>query len=117
LIKDNHITACGSITEAVARVRLNAPFMAPVEVECVDLEQVKEAVAAGADFIMLDNATVETMAEAVRLIDGRARVEASGAITLETLPQVAKSGVDFISLGALTHSAPSVDFNMKVETR
>lgn len=116
LIKDNHITACGSITEAVARVRGNAPFMAPVEVECVDLAQVKEAVAAGADFILLDNASVDIMTEAVRLINGKAKVEASGGITLERLPQVAASGVDFISMGALTHSAPSVDFNMKVET-
>jgi len=115
LVKDNHIAACGSITEAVARIRRNAPFMAPVEVECTDLDQVKEALGAQADFVMLDNASVEIMAEAVRLVAGKARVEASGGITLDTLPQVAKTGVDFISLGALTHSAPSVDFNMKVE--
>lgn len=115
LIKDNHITACGSISEAVALVRRNAPFMTPIEVECANLDQVREALAAGADFIMLDNATVEIMAEAVRIIDGKAPVEASGGITLETLPRVADTGVDFISLGALTHSAPSVDFNMKVE--
>jgi nicotinate-nucleotide pyrophosphorylase (carboxylating) len=115
LIKDNHITACGSIIEAVARVRRNAPFMTPIEVECENLDQVKEALAAGADFIMLDNASIETMEEAVRLIDGKARVEASGGITLDKLPRVAGTGVDFISLGALTHSAPSMDFNMKVE--
>jgi len=115
LVKDNHITACGSITEAVARVRRNAPFMTPIEVECTDLEQVKEALSAGADFIMLDNVSVEKMAEAVRVINGKAKVEASGGITLDTLRQVADTGVDFISLGALTHSAPSVDFNMKVE--
>jgi len=114
LIKDNHISACGSITEAVARVRCNAPFMAPIEVECTDLDQVKEALAAGAEFIMLDNASLAMMAKAVRVINGKARVEASGGITLGMLPRVAKTGVDFISLGALTHSAPSVDFNMKL---
>jgi nicotinate-nucleotide pyrophosphorylase (carboxylating) len=115
LIKDNHIAACGSIAEAVACIRRNAPFMAPVEVECTDLDQVKESLVAGADFVMLDNASIEIMTEAVRLVGSKARVEASGGITLDTLPQVAKTGVDFISLGALTHSAPSVDFNMKVE--
>lgn len=116
LVKDNHIAACGSITEAVARIRRNAPFMTPIEVECADLDQVREALSAGADFIMLDNVNIEEMAEAVRLVDGKAPVEASGGITLETLPHVADTGVDFISLGALTHSAPSVDFNMKVES-
>lgn len=115
LVKDNHIAACGSIAEAVARIRRSAPFMTPIEVECANLDQVREALSAGADFIMLDNVNIEEMAEAVRLIDGKAPVEASGGITLETLPRVADTGVDFISLGALTHSAPSVDFNMKVE--
>ncbi|MGH7767957.1 MAG: carboxylating nicotinate-nucleotide diphosphorylase, partial [Candidatus Binatia bacterium] len=114
LIKDNHIAAAGSIIGAVRQVREQSPFMAKVEVECENLGQVREALEAGADVIMLDNVNPKEMAEAVRLIDKRAWVEASGGITLETLRAVAASGVDFISVGALTHSAPSVDFNMKV---
>ena len=114
LVKDNHIEATGSIAEAVKAVRRHAPFMAKVEVEAGNLTQVQEAIDAGADVIMLDNMTLAQMAQAVRLIDKRAWVEASGGITLETIRQVAATGVDFISSGALTHSAPVVDFNMKI---
>lgn len=114
LVKDNHIIGSGSIAQAVQRVRRHAPFMARVEVECADLKQVQEALAAGADVIMLDNMETKQMAEAVRLIDKRAWVEASGGITLERVREVAEAGVDFISVGALTHSAPAVDFNMKI---
>ncbi len=114
LIKDNHIAAAGSIAQAVKLVRLHAPFMARVEVECSDLKQVGEAVQAGADVIMLDNMGTQEMAEAVRLINKRAWVEASGGITIERLREIAEAGVDFISIGALTHSAPAVDFNMKI---
>lgn len=114
LIKDNHIAAAGSIAEAVKLVRLHAPFMARVEVECSELKQVGEALQAGADVIMLDNMGTQEMAEAVRLINKRAWVEASGGITIERLREVAEAGVDFISIGALTHSAPAVDFNMKI---
>jgi nicotinate-nucleotide pyrophosphorylase (carboxylating) len=114
LVKDNHIAAAGSIAAAVERVRCGAPFMARVEVECASLEQIGDALAAGADVIMLDNMNVTQMAEAVRLIDKRAWVEASGGITMETLREVAATGVDFISVGALTHSAPAIDFNMKI---
>ena len=114
LVKDNHIEATGSIAEAVNAVRRHAPFMAKVEVEAGSLKQVQEAIDAGADVIMLDNMTLAQMAQAVRLINKRAWVEASGGITLETIRQVAETGVDFISSGALTHSAPVVDFNMKI---
>ena len=116
LVKDNHIAAAGSIAGAVQQVRRQAPFMAKVEVECADLGQVREALEAGADVIMLDNMNTKEMAEAVRLINKRAWVEASGGITIESLRSVAETGVDFISVGALTHSAPAVDFNMKVAT-
>ncbi|HXG50775.1 MAG TPA: carboxylating nicotinate-nucleotide diphosphorylase [candidate division Zixibacteria bacterium] len=114
LVKDNHIEATGSIAEAVKAVRRHAPFMAKVEVETSNLAQVREAVEAGADVIMLDNMSIAEMTEAVRLVNKRAWVEASGGITLENIRQVAATGVDFISSGALTHSAPVVDFNMKI---
>ncbi len=114
LVKDNHIAASGSINEAVKRIRRQAPFMARIEVECSDLKQVQAAVDAGADVIMLDNMATKEMAEAVQLINKRAWVEASGGITIERVREVAAAGVDFISVGALTHSAPAVDFNMKI---
>jgi nicotinate-nucleotide pyrophosphorylase (carboxylating) len=114
LVKDNHIEATGSIADAVKAVRRHAPFMAKVEVETSNMKQVQEAIDAAADVIMLDNMTIAQMTEAVKLVNKRAWVEASGGITLETIRQVAATGVDFISSGALTHSAPVVDFNMKI---
>src|SRR5258708_34401332 len=114
LVKDNHIEATGSIAEAVKAVRRHAPFMAKVEVEAGNLKQVQEAIDAGADVIMLHHITLAHTAESVEMVNKRAWVEASGGITLETIRQVAATGVDFISSGALTHSAPVVDFNMKI---
>jgi nicotinate-nucleotide pyrophosphorylase (carboxylating) len=114
LVKDNHIEATGSIADAVKAVRRHAPFMAKVEVETSNMQQVQEAIDAGADVIMLDNMSIAQMSEAVKLVNKRAWVEASGGITLESIRQVAATGVDFISSGALTHSAPVVDFNMKI---
>ncbi len=114
IIKDNHITASGSIAQAVEKVRSNSPFMSRVEVECEDLKQVQKALDAKADVIMLDNMDTATMKEAVKLIKKRVWVEASGGITMERVREVAEAGVDFISVGALTHSAPAVDFNMKI---
>jgi nicotinate-nucleotide pyrophosphorylase (carboxylating) len=114
LVKDNHIEATGSIADAVKAVRRHAPFMAKVEVETSSMKQVQEAIDAGADVIMLDNMSIAQMTEAVKLVNKRAWVEASGGITLESIRQVAATGVDFISSGALTHSAPVVDFNMKI---
>jgi nicotinate-nucleotide pyrophosphorylase (carboxylating) len=112
LIKDNHIAACGSIREAVDKVRRRIPHTIRIEVETDSLDQVEECLACGVDIIMLDNMSPEIMAEAVRLINGRALVEASGGVTLETVEAIAISGVDIISIGALTHSAPSCDIGM-----
>ena len=108
LIKDNHIDFCGSITAAVEKARLGAPGL-EIEVEARTLEHVHEALAAGVERILLDNMSLEMMAEAVRLTAGRAKLEASGNVTLETVRAIAETGVDFISSGALTHSAQVFD--------
>lgn len=115
LIKDNHIVAAGGITTAVARARAGMPHTTTIEVECTTLAEVDEALQAGADAILLDNMTVDALASAVRHIDHRALVEASGGITLATIAAVAQTGVDIISVGALTHSAPAVDLSMRIE--
>lgn len=112
LIKDNHIAACGSIAEAVEKVREKASHTIRIEVEVDTYDQIDECLGADVDVIMLDNMGLTTMAEAVKMIDGRALVEASGGISLETVEQVAATGVDIISVGALTHSAPSCDISM-----
>lgn len=113
LLKDNHIGAAGSITKAIEMARAYAPFVRKIEIETETLEQVKEAVEAGADIIMLDNMDNETMRKAVELIDGRAQTECSGNVTKERLKSIAATGVDFVSCGALTHSAPIIDFSLK----
>lgn len=113
MLKDNHIDAAGGIAAAVAGARAHAPFVCTVEVECEDLDMVREALDAGADIIMLDNMTHEQMAEAVALIDGRAKVEASGNVDAGNIRALADLGVDFISSGALTHSAPILDLSLK----
>ncbi|MDD4494860.1 MAG: carboxylating nicotinate-nucleotide diphosphorylase [Eubacteriales bacterium] len=113
LIKDNHIDASGSITEAVRKVREAIPHTAKIEVEVQDLDQVSEAVEVGVDIIMLDNMDIETMREAVKIINKRAVVEASGNVTIERLPEIAATGVDIISSGALTHSAKALDLSLK----
>lgn len=114
LIKDNHIKAAGSITAAVERVRESVGEDFSIEVETKTMEQVKEAVSCGADVIMLDNMGIREIEEAVRLIDHRALVEASGGVALENVGEIARSGVDFISVGALTHSAPCLDISFGV---
>lgn len=113
MLKDNHIDAAGGVAAAVAGARAHAPFVCTVEVECEDLDMVREALEAGADIIMLDNMTHEQMAEAVALIDGRAKVEASGNVDAGNIRALADLGVDFISSGALTHSAPILDLSLK----
>ncbi len=113
MLKDNHIDAAGGVSAAVAGARAHAPFVCTVEVECEDLDMVREALVAGADIIMLDNMTHEQMAEAVALIDGRAKVEASGNVDAGNIRALADLGVDFISSGALTHSAPILDLSLK----
>ena len=113
LLKDNHIGAAGSITKAITMSKEYAPFVRKIEIEVETLEQVKEAVEAGADIIMLDNMTPEVMKQAVELIDGRAQTECSGNITKENIARIREIGVDFVSSGALTHSAPILDISMK----
>lgn len=115
LIKENHIAAAGGITIAVERARRYIPHTLKVEVEVETLDQVKEAVSAGADIIMLDNMDTETMREAVSIIDGRALVEASGGVNLDTVAAIAATGVDIISVGALTHSPKAMDISMLME--
>jgi nicotinate-nucleotide pyrophosphorylase (carboxylating) len=112
LIKENHVAAAGGIAVAVARARERAPHTLRVEVETRNLTEVEEALAAGADVIMLDNMKPDMLREAVALIDGRAISEASGGVTLETVRAIAETGVDLISVGALTHSSPAVDISM-----
>jgi nicotinate-nucleotide pyrophosphorylase (carboxylating) len=114
LIKDNHIVACGGIREAVARVRNDRPHHLPIEVEASDLNQVKQALESSVDIIMLDNMNLNDIHKAVTLIDGTALIEVSGGITLRTLAEVANTGVDIISIGALTHAAKAVDISMRV---
>ena len=113
LLKDNHIGAAGSVAKAVAMAKEYAPFVRKIEIEVENMEQVKEAVEAGADIIMLDNMTTEMMKEAVELIAGRAQTECSGNITKENIAKILETGVDFVSSGALTHSAPILDISMK----
>jgi nicotinate-nucleotide pyrophosphorylase (carboxylating) len=114
LVKDNHVAACGGVGEAVRRARARASAMLKIEVEVADLAGLEEAISAGADIVLLDNMDEATMAEAVRQTSGRALLEASGNMTLERLPRVAATGVDFISMGALTHSARAVDISFEV---
>lgn len=113
LLKDNHIGAAGSVAKAVKMAQEYAPFVRKIEVEVENLDMVKEAVEAGADIIMLDNMDKETMREAVRIIDGRAKTECSGNVTKENVADLIDIGVDYISSGALTHSAPILDLSLK----
>ena len=113
LLKDNHISAAGSITKAIQMAKAYAPFVRKIEIETETLEQVKEALDAGADIIMLDNMDNETMKKAVEIINGKAQTECSGNVTKERLKEIAEIGVDFVSCGALTHSAPIMDISLK----
>lgn len=113
LLKDNHIGAAGSVTKAIKMAKDYAPFVRKIEIETETLEQVKEAVEAGADIIMLDNMDNETMKKAVELIGDKAETECSGNVTKERLKEIAEIGVDFVSCGALTHSAPIMDISLK----
>ncbi len=114
ILKDNHIEAAGGIAQAVAGARANVAHTIKIEVETTDLAEVQEALDSGAEIIMLDNMTCDEMREAIALIDGRALTEASGGISLETVSQVARTGVDLISVGKLTHSAPAVDISLEL---
>ena len=113
LLKDNHIGAAGSVARAVKMAKEYAPFVRKIEVEAENLDMVKEAVEAGADIIMLDNMSAEEMKEAIRVIGGRAETECSGNVTKENIGRLVSLGVDYISSGALTHSAPILDISLK----
>ena len=113
LLKDNHIGAAGSVAKAIQMAKEYAPFVRKIEVEVENLDMVKEAVEAGADIIMLDNMSTEEMQEAIRIIDGRAETECSGNVTKENIGRLTALGVDYISSGALTHSAPILDISLK----
>jgi nicotinate-nucleotide pyrophosphorylase (carboxylating) len=112
MLKDNHIAVAGSITKAVHRARQKLPILTKIEVECDRLEQVREAADAGADVIMLDNMPVAQMPEAVRIVAGRAKIEASGGIRIDTIRAIAMTGVDYISTSKITQSAPAVDIGL-----
>jgi nicotinate-nucleotide pyrophosphorylase (carboxylating) len=116
LIKDNHLALAGSVTEAVRRARASRAGKKIIEVEVETLDQVQEAISAQADMIMLDNMSVAEMQRAVRLVAGRALLEASGGVTLQNVARVARTGVDFISVGALTHSAAAADISLEIQT-
>ncbi len=118
LIKDNHIAAVGgSIAEALRRAKAKAPRLVKIEIEVTDLAQLQEAVAEGADVVLLDNMDDEMIREAVKLAAGRVQLEVSGGVTLERLPKLAKLGVDFVSMGALTHSARAMDLSLEISTQ
>jgi nicotinate-nucleotide pyrophosphorylase (carboxylating) len=112
MIKDNHISVCGGVAAAVARARAAAPVLTKIEVECDRLDQVREALEAGADMLLLDNMTTGMLREAVAIVAGRIPVEASGGVTLETIRAIAETGVDFISVGRITQGAPAVDIGL-----
>jgi len=114
LIKDNHIRLAGGVVEAVRRMRASGATL-PIEIEAQSLAQVGEAIEAGADIVLLDNLTLEETHEAVRRIAGRAKIEISGGVTLARIPELAATGADFVSVGALTHSAPAADLSLEIE--
>lgn len=115
LIKDNHIAVCGGITPAVQSAKRALPHTMKVEVECTTVQQVAEAIEAGADIVLLDNMTLEQICEAVQLAEGRVLLEASGGVRLDTVRQIAEAGVDAISVGAITHSAPAIDIKLELQ--
>ena len=116
LIKDNHIQACGSIKNAITRMREKIPHTMKIEVEASSLDQVRECISCSVDIIMLDNMEPDMMHEAVKFVDGKALLEASGGINLDNVREVADTGVDYISIGALTHSAPACDISMRLKS-
>ena len=112
MIKDNHIAVCGGLTAAIKRAKAQVPVLTKVEVECDRLDQVREALAAGADMLLLDNMSLDMLREAVAIVDGKVPLEASGGVTLETIRGIAETGVNFVSVGRITQSAPAVDIGL-----
>lgn len=115
LVKDNHIAACGGMRSAIQSIKASTPHLIKVEVEVKDLDELQEALSVGVDVIMLDNMGIEMMKEAVEIVSGRVPLEASGNVNLENIRSIAKTGVDLISVGTLTHSAPAVDISMRIK--
>ena len=115
MIKDNHISICGSVTKAIQNAKKHNPHYAKIEIECDTIDQVKEAITEGVDIILLDNMTIDQINKSLKIIDKRAKVEASGNVSLETVEQIAKTGVDYISIGKITHSAPSADIGLDIK--
>jgi nicotinate-nucleotide pyrophosphorylase (carboxylating) len=115
MIKDNHISICGSVTKAIQSAKKHNPHYAKIEIECDTIDQVKEAIMEGVDIILLDNMTIDQINKSLKIIDKRAKVEASGNVSLGTVEQIAKTGVDYISIGKITHSAPSVDIGLDIK--
>lgn len=115
MIKDNHISICGSVTKAIQSAKKHNPHYAKIEIECDTIDQVKEAIMEGVDIILLDNMTIDQINKSLKIIDKRAKVEASGNVSLGTVEQIAKTGVDYISIGKITHSAPSADIGLDIK--
>lgn len=115
LIKDNHIAAAGGITPAIEAAKIQAPHTLKIEIEVDNLDQLKEAIAVGADIVLLDNMSIEDMRRAVSVADGKVLLEASGGVSLKSVKEIAETGVDIISVGALTHSAPALDISLDIE--
>ncbi|MDP5110625.1 MAG: carboxylating nicotinate-nucleotide diphosphorylase [Rickettsiaceae bacterium] len=115
MIKDNHISICGSVTKAIQSAKKHNPHYAKIEIECDTIDQVKEAIIEGVDIILLDNMTIDQINKSLEIIDKRAKVEASGNVSLGTVEQIAKTGVDYISIGKITHSAPSADIGLDIK--
>jgi nicotinate-nucleotide pyrophosphorylase (carboxylating) len=115
LIKDNHIAICGGIKNALQNAKLNNPHYAKIEIECDTLDQVSEALNEGVDIIMLDNMTINQITEAIKMIGNKSIIEASGNVSLKNIEDIAKTGVDMISIGKITHSAPSVDIGLDIK--
>lgn len=115
MIKDNHISICGSVTKAIQSAKKHNPHYAKIEIECDTIDQVKEAIMEGVDIILLDNMTIDQINKSLKIIDKRAKVEVSGNVSLGTVEQIAKTGVDYISVGKITHSAPSADIGLDIK--
>ena len=115
MIKDNHIAICGGITPALQNAKKHNSHYAKIEIECDTIEQVQEAIAEGVDIILLDNMSIDQIQESINIIDGKATIEASGNVSLETVEAIAQTGVDYISVGKITHSAPSADIGLDIK--
>ena len=115
MIKDNHIAICGGISQSIQNAKKHTPHYAKIEIECDTIEQVKEAITEGVDLILLDNMSIDQINESIDIIDNKAKIEVSGNVSLETVESIANTGVDYISVGKITHSAPSADIGLDIK--